>query len=121
MRKITSTNFHNLHAILTDCPFSRTLDVLGNRWRAVVLWKLLSGTRRFGTLRRAIPQITDKVLAQELRELERRGVINRTVHSTRPLHTEYCVTTLGQSLRPILQDMFDWGQQADNTILSSNQ
>jgi DNA-binding HxlR family transcriptional regulator len=111
MRKMTSKNIHNLRLLVAECPFSRTLDMLGNRWRAVILWKLLKEERRFGALHRAIPGITEKMLAQELRELERRTLIKRVVYTERPLHVEYTVTLLGQSLEPILETMFEWGEQ----------
>jgi DNA-binding HxlR family transcriptional regulator len=114
MRKMTSKNVHNLRLLVAECPFSRTLDMLGNRWRAVILWKLLKEARRFGALRRAISGITEKMLAQELRELERRNLIKRVVHTKQPLHVEYKVTLLGQSLEPILEMMFEWGEQKAN-------
>jgi DNA-binding HxlR family transcriptional regulator len=111
MRKETSTNYQNEQSILAECPFSRTLEVLGNRWRPVVLWKLLAGWRRFSELRREIPPITEKMLAQELRELERRHLITRAQRSERPLQVEYGVTPLGQSLEPLLRQMFEWGER----------
>lgn len=111
MRKQASTNFHNEQEILRECPFSRTLEVLGNRWRAVVLWKVLQGVARFGELGRAIPPISEKMLAQELRELERRGLVSRLVQGQNPLHVSYAPTPRGCSLEPLLQQMFDWGEQ----------
>jgi DNA-binding HxlR family transcriptional regulator len=69
-------------------------------------------------LRRAIPSITEKMLAQELRELERRNLIKRVVYTKRPLHVEYRVTLLGQSLEPVLAMMLEWGeQQAQATMV----
>lgn len=111
LRKLSSTNLHNERTILHDCPFSRTLDMLGNRWRAVLLWKLWHGADRFSRLRQAIPAITEKMLAQELRELEQRGLITRIQEPERSTQVRYALTPLGQSLAPLLQQMFDWGQQ----------
>lgn len=121
MRKMTSKNLRNLQRIVAECPFSRTLDALGNRWRAIILWKLFKNVRRFGELRQAIPGITEKMLAQELRELETRGFVTRVVHSERPLHVEYHVTSLGWSLQVVLGTLFDWGEQNFEAVQLSNQ
>lgn len=110
MRKETSTNYQNERHLLSDCPFSRTLDVLGGRWRPAVLWKILCGARRFGALTRAIPAVSEKMLAQELRELEARGLVRRVVVSERPLHVEYLPTPLGASLEPVLRQMYEWAE-----------
>jgi len=111
MRKETSTNFQNEQEISEACPFNRVLTVLGNRWRSVILWKLLAGACRFSQLQRDIPTITEKMLAQELRTLEQSGLICRHIISQRPPHVEYEVTSRGSSLHSVLQQMFEWGEK----------
>ncbi|HEX2572223.1 MAG TPA: helix-turn-helix domain-containing protein [Polyangia bacterium] len=110
MRKSSSTNLQNERWLLDKCPFNLTLSALGNRWRAAVLWKILRGERRFGDLMRAIPRITEKMLAQELERLQSLGLVEKQVCSERPLRVEYAVTERGGSLEPLLASMYAWGE-----------
>ncbi len=92
-----------------NCPVERTLEVIGGRWKVLILRELLTGIKRFGQLHRALNGITQKMLTQQLRELEEDGIIYREVYLQVPPKVEYSLTTLGESLKPILDSMHDWG------------
>lgn len=91
------------------CTVEATLSVIGGRWKPVILFRLMAGTRRFGELKKTISGITQRMLTNQLRELERDGVIKRQVYAEVPPKVEYSLTILGQSLEPILHAMKDWG------------
>ncbi|WP_375435875.1 winged helix-turn-helix transcriptional regulator [uncultured Hymenobacter sp.] len=91
------------------CPVRTTLNVLGGKWKLLVLSYLLQGTRRYGELRRLTPEITEKMLIQELRELEQDGIVERTVYQQVPPKVEYTLTERGQRVRPLLEAMTTWG------------
>jgi DNA-binding HxlR family transcriptional regulator len=91
------------------CPIEVALDVIGGKWKGMVLHRLLQGTARFNELRRAVPGATQRMLTLQLRELERDGVISRTVYPEVPPRVEYRLTEFGHSLAPILQMMESWG------------
>ena len=93
----------------TRCPAEATLLVIGGRWKVPIVWHLLAGTRRFSELRRAIGNVTQKMLAQQLRELERDGVVSRKVYAEVPPKVEYSLTERGRSLRPVVESMCRWG------------
>jgi DNA-binding HxlR family transcriptional regulator len=93
----------------TACPVDRTLRVMSGRWKAVILYNLRDGPRRFNEMRRLIPQITQRMLTQHLRELEADGILNRRVLEVVPPHVEYSLTPLGGTLMPIMEAMADWG------------
>jgi DNA-binding HxlR family transcriptional regulator len=93
------------------CPIETTLDILGGKWKGMVLHRLLSGTVRFNELRRAVPNVTQRMLTRQLRELERDGVIQRKVYAEVPPKVEYSLTDFGMSLKPILTAMNDWGER----------
>lgn len=92
-----------------NCPVERTLEVIGGRWKVLILRELLPGVKRFGQLHRALNGITQKMLTQQLRELEEDGIIHREVYLQVPPKVEYSLTTLGESLKPILDSMHEWG------------
>lgn len=95
------------------CPVEVTLDVLGGKWKTVILARIKEGENRFGTLRRAIPQLSARVLTQRLRELEREGLVIRTVHKPGPpADIEYRLSAKGESLRPVLTMLWEWGAAA---------
>ena len=91
------------------CPVVATLDLIGGKYKAVILWHLVDATRRFGELRRLIPQATPKMLTQQLRELEDSNLVIRTVYPVVPPKVEYKLSDFGRSLKPILDAMCDWG------------
>lgn len=94
------------------CPVEVTLELIGARWTPVILAHLKEYDHlRFAQLRRLIPDITEKMLTQRLRELERVEIITRTQVSVSPRHVEYQLTATGHSLEPVLQAMWVWGQQ----------
>lgn len=93
------------------CPIEVTLDVIGGKWKGMVLYCLLNGTARFNELRRLIPKATQRVLTTQLRELEQDGVISRKVYPEVPPRVEYSLTEFGLSLRPILELMGAWGEE----------
>ncbi len=88
-----------------------TLKIIGGKWKLLILWHLKDGGKRFSELKRLIPEITEKMLIQQLRELEKDEIVNRHVHSDIPPKVEYSFTTYGESLIPVLKPLCDWGQQ----------
>ena len=93
------------------CPVEATLRLVGGKYKAVILWHLMdAGTLRYHELHRRIPRATDKMLAQQLRELERDGLLRRAVYPVVPPKTEYSLTDFGRSLAPILDEMCRWGE-----------
>ena len=92
----------------TNCPVSATLQLIGGKYKALLLWHLSSGVLRFNELRRLVPEATPKMLTQQLRELERDSLITRTVYPVVPPKVEYALTERGRSLFPILQAMYVW-------------
>jgi DNA-binding HxlR family transcriptional regulator len=91
------------------CPVKVTADIIGGKWKPLILFYLEGGTRRFGELRKMIPTMTKKMLTQHLRELERDGIIHREVYAVVPPKVEYSLTKHGESLKPILKLMSAWG------------
>ncbi len=94
-----------------NCPIEVTLDVIGGRWKALILWHLRDGEHRTGALRRRIPNISEKMLIQQLRQLEAAGVVERTIYREVPPRVEYALTERGRSLGPALEAMCDWGSR----------
>ena len=92
-----------------SCPVERTLEVIGGRWKVLILRELFGGVKRFGQLHRALSGITQKMLTQQLREMESDGIIHREVYLQVPPKVEYSLTPLGESLKPIIQSMHEWG------------
>jgi DNA-binding HxlR family transcriptional regulator len=97
------------------CPVEITLNVIGGRWKPVVLYHLFAGTLRYSDLQRAIPRITPKMLTQQLRDLERDGVVKRNVFPEVPPRVEYSMTPLGATLRPAMQAMCQWAKEYERT------
>ena len=92
------------------CPVMTTLEVIGGKWKPAILWELRQHrVQRFGALKRALPNITQKMLTQQLRELEADGIIHRKVYAEVPPRVEYTLTAYGNSLTPILNEMAHWG------------
>jgi DNA-binding HxlR family transcriptional regulator len=93
-----------------NCPVEAAIDVIGGKWKALILWWLQQRTWRFAELRRQIPGITEKMLTQQLRELEADGIVSREVYPTVPPRVEYSLTEYGLSLKRALRAICDWGQ-----------
>jgi DNA-binding HxlR family transcriptional regulator len=93
----------------TNCPAEITLTVIGGRWKALLLYHLFQGVKRFSELQRALTGITQKMLTQQLREMERDGLVHREVYPEVPPKVEYSMTALGMTLEPVIRAMCEWG------------
>jgi DNA-binding HxlR family transcriptional regulator len=96
--------------VCTKTPVGITLKVIGGKWKLLILWHLEGGTKRFGELMRLMPGITQKMVTQELRELEDDGLIQRKVYPQIPPKVEYSMSTYGTSLCPVLKALHAWGE-----------
>ncbi|PTY02095.1 transcriptional regulator [Opitutaceae bacterium EW11] len=94
-----------------ECPIMRTLEVIGGKWKPIILHFLAQEPRRAGELTRLVPQASGKVLTEQLRELERDGIVTRTIHSQVPPRVDYALSDLGRTLLPVLDSMCLWGKQ----------
>jgi DNA-binding HxlR family transcriptional regulator len=94
-----------------NCPVEAAIEVFGGKWKPLILWWLQQRTWRFAELRRQIPGITEKMLTQQLRELEADGIVDRRVYPTVPPKVEYSLTEYGQSLKRALRSICDWGRK----------
>lgn len=102
----------NTNAVETQrasCAVERTLEVIGGRWKVLILRELFQEVKRFGQLHRALHGITQKMLTQQLREMEEDGIIHREVYLQVPPKVEYSLTPLGESLKPVIDAMHEWG------------
>lgn len=94
---------------LPFCPVATTVDLIGNKWKLLIMRELLTGTKRFNELHRAVEGISQKVLTENLRKMEEDKLIRRKVYAEVPPRVEYSLSELGNSLRPIIDAMSDWG------------
>ena len=92
------------------CPVEATARIVGGRWKGAVLEQLFQGSKRFSELKRGITGITQRTLSQQLRELHKTGIVERTVYPDAPPRVVYAITPLGRSLRPLLDAMCQWGK-----------
>ena len=95
---------------MTPSPVEVTLSIIGGKWKPLIVFSLLSGTKRFSELRRLLPQATQQMLTMQLRELEQAGILRRHVYAQVPPKVEYSLTELGQSMEPVLRQMCAWGE-----------
>lgn len=93
----------------SNCPVETTIELIGGKYKALILWHLSDGTLRFSELQKVITNATPKMLTQQLRELESQALIHRQVFPVIPPRVEYSLTDLGRSLMPVLISMRDWG------------
>jgi len=91
-------------------PVEVTLSIIGGKWKPLIVFYLLSGTKRFSELRRLLPQATQQMLTMQLRELEQAGILHRHVYAQVPPKVEYSLTELGRSIEPVLRQMCSWGE-----------
>ncbi len=96
---------------LEECPVRAALSVLGGKWKPVITHYLLEGPKRFGELRKLMPESTQKVLTQQLREMEQDGLVARKVYHQVPLKVEYSLTPYGLTLRPVMRELCAWGKK----------
>ena len=92
------------------CPVEAALEVIGGKWKGVTLFHLLDGVKRFNDLQRDVGNVTHRMLTKQLRELEDAGLVNREVYPVVPPKVEYSLTKKGETLRPILNALKDWGE-----------
>lgn len=92
-------------------PVERALKVISGRWKAVILYQLFDGPKRLSELQKRIPPITQKVLIQQLREMEEHGLVSREILPQVPARVDYAATPLGQSLAPVIATLCDWGRR----------
>lgn len=94
-----------------DCPVEMTLQLIGDKWKVLIIRDLLTGTKRFGELKKSVGNISQKVLTSNLRAMEESGLLIRKVYAEVPPKVKYTLTDLGYSLKPILDSMFNWGTE----------
>ena len=98
------------HDAYTHCPVEAALDLIGGKWKAIILFRVMEETRRFNELRRLMPGLTQRMLTNQLRELERDGLINRKVYPEVPPKVEYSITEFGKTLAPVLLALKQWAE-----------
>lgn len=98
------------HKIYTNCPVEACMDIIGGKWKSIILFRVMEKTRRFNELRRLLPNITQRMLTNQLRELERDGLIARKVYAEVPPKVEYSATIFGKSLEPVLTALTKWAE-----------
>lgn len=94
-----------------SCPIEVAMNLIAGKWKLLIMWHLRNKTRRFGALQRKIPNITQKMLTQQLRELEEDGLVHREVYAVVPPKVEYSLTPFGKAMKPILDMMLVWGHE----------
>ena len=101
---------------LPACPVETTLTLIGDKWKVLILRDLMPGPKRFGELKKSIGTVSQKVLTAQLRDMEANGLVHREVYAEVPPRVEYSLTELGQSLKPILDVMWTWGEDYKNNV-----
>lgn len=105
---------------LPACPVATMVELIGNKWKLLIIRNLLAQTSRFGELKAGLPGISQKVLTDNLRDLESNGLIIRTVYPEVPPRVEYALSDLGNSLRPLFRSMEEWGSSYKQAIGASS-
>lgn len=95
----------------SHCPVAATLELIGGRWKTLILYHLAFGTKRFGEIAVRIPTISRKVLTEQLKELEKDGLVKRKQYKEIPPRVEYSLTDLGESLSPVMEEIAMWGNK----------
>lgn len=97
-------------ALTHGCPVAAAMEVIGGKYKVIIIWNLIGKTLRYNQLKKAIPQITPKMLSQQLKELEADGIINRMLYPVVPPKTEYSLTEIGKTLTPLIKGLCEWGR-----------
>lgn len=107
--------------ILTyGCPVEAAMEIIGGKYKVIIIWNLIDKTLRYNELKKAIPQATPKMLSRQLKDLEADGIINRILYPVVPPKTEYSLTELGKSLVPIIKELCRWGEEYFETLAASS-
>ncbi|KQU20794.1 hypothetical protein ASG65_22915 [Bacillus sp. Leaf13] len=101
----------------TACPFAITVDVIGGKWKGIILYNLISGPKRFNELGKLMPYTTKRMLTLQLRKLEQYSIIYREIYREIPPKVEYSLTAFGETLKPIIYLMREWGDRYEDEIL----
>jgi DNA-binding HxlR family transcriptional regulator len=109
MRKNSSTNTLNNNRLKNSCGMAYTLSLIGGRWKPGILYQLVGGKMRYSELRKQLPDVSERMLVLQLRELESDGLIRRLVYAEVPPRVEYELTEDGISMKPVLKSMSEWG------------
>ena len=96
---------------LPACPVETTLTLISDKWKVLIIRDLLPGTKRFGELKKSVGNVSQKVLTSQLRQMEKSGLLIRTVFPEAPPRVEYTLTELGYSLKPVLDVLWNWGEE----------
>lgn len=105
---------------LPACPVETTLTLISDKWKVLIIRDLLTGTKRFGELKRSVGNVSQKVLTSQLRQMEESGLVNRKVYAEVPPRVEYSLTELGLSLKPIISSMEKWGNNYKKIVENNN-
>lgn len=108
VRKTSSTNFAN-EVVNNECPVTYTLGKIGGRWKPLILWQLVQSSKRYNEIRKGIPNITEKMLIEKLKELEVDGLVKRKALPVVPPHVVYSLSEKGSTLSPVLEAIAKWG------------
>lgn len=100
---------HDRYDCVAGCAVEATLDLIDGKWKGVILYHLMQGELRFGEMRKKFPNITQRMLTKQLRELEQAGLLIRTVHAQVPPRVDYALSPHGESLRPVIEALKHWG------------
>ncbi|MCX7711568.1 MAG: helix-turn-helix transcriptional regulator [Clostridia bacterium] len=94
-----------------NCHMEMAMDLIGGKWKVLILWHLAEKVLRFNELKRLFPEVTQKMLTQQLKDLEENGLINRKVYAQVPPKVEYSLTDFGKTLMPVLYSLNQWGRE----------
>jgi len=111
-------NYDISESNMEGCPVKTTLEVIGGKWKGIILYHLIDGPKRFNEFRRLYPDITQFMLTLQLRELERDGIVHREIYKQVPPKVEYSLTEFGRSLEPIILAMKVWGERNKSKLES---
>lgn len=109
--KVTSTNFENKKALADECSEVYAANIIGGQWSLVICSWLTNGKMRFSELKKAIPNITERMLTVQLRKLENNNILTRTVYAEVPPKVVYELTPIGYELKPIISQLEEWGER----------